>query len=398
MRLYRARSEVLSGQWTFPNAEQIQWLQLFSEKRRIVVKTRLITTSLGFLVALLVPVYAQTVGSSDRWVTKAGRTADGKIIVTRENFVVAETDKYFAEHVKSHPVNTIRHSRSFSNVKNQVVIRENKDCLYSHAVVDISKGAVIKNPAWDKYSIIQIIDENEYSFAHLYPGESITITPDMVSMGNYVWLNIRTEVRPEDGDGFYEAHKHQDGYVIEAVSAKPYQPKGFDPESLAKVRNELLREAAKVNSWTAFGTKDAVDPEQFVIAAAGGWAGLPKEHAVYWPKIVPSGKAAELAPSKITLPKAPLDYDKGGFFSVTVYGPDGFIATEDYAYSNRTAKPNADGSVTFHFNAPGKPNNMTTVKGWTMTLRFYRPTSFEAIKTYIDDLGKNNVQIEPIAN
>jgi hypothetical protein len=54
---------------------------------------------------------------------------------------------------------------------------------------------------------------------------------------------------------------------------------------------------------------------------------------------------------------------------VTTYGPDAFIATEDYALSNRTAKPNADGSVTFRFNAPGKPNNMTMVKGWNMTLR-----------------------------
>jgi hypothetical protein len=139
-----------------------------------------------------------------------------------------------------------------------------------------------------------------------------------------------------------------------------------------------------------------VDPEQFVIAAAGGWAGLPKEHAVYWPKIVPKGKAAELAPSKLTLPKAPLDYEHGGFYSVTTYGPDAFIATEDYALSNRTAKQNEDGSTTFHFNAPGKPNNITTVRGWTMTLRFYRPTGFEAIKKYIDDLEKNNVQIEPL--
>lgn len=362
------------------------------------MKAALMATFIGLTVGLISPVFAQNATSGDRWVSDAGRTADGKIIVTRKNFVVAETDKYFAEHSAKYPVNTIRHSRAFSDIKNQVVIRENKDCLYSHAVVDISKGAVIKNPAWDKYSIIQIIDENEYSFAHLYPGESITITPDMVSTGSYVWLNIRTEVRPEDGDGFYEAHKHQDAYVIEAASAKPYQPKGFDPASLTAVRNELLRESSKVSSWMAFGTKDAVDTEQFVIAAAGGWAGLPKEYAVYWPKIVPKGKAAELAPSKITLPKAPLDYDKGGFFSVTTYGPDAFIATDDYALSNRTAKPNADGSVTFYFNAPGKPNNITTVKGWNMTLRFYRPTSFEAIKQYIDDLGKNDVQIEPLAN
>ncbi len=363
---------------------------------RISLLATAVALALAAGVGLGAPAHAESAASGDQWVTEAGRTPDGRIIVTRENFVVAETDRYFAEHSAKYPVNAIRHARTFSNVENQVVIRENKDALYSQAVVDISKGAVIENPPWDKYSIIQIIDENEYSFAHLYPGEAITLTPDMVSMGTHVFLNIRTEVRPEDGDGFYDAHRHQDAYLIAAASAEPYQLKGFDPASLAKVRGELLLESAKVNSWSAFGTRDAVDPEQFVIAAAGGWAGLPKDYAVYWPKIVPEGKAAELAPSELTLPKAPLDYDKGGFFSVTTYGPDGFIATEDYALSNRTAKPNDDGGVTFHFNAPGQPNNITTVDGWTMTLRFYRPTSFEAIKAYIDDLTANDVQIEPI--
>lgn len=324
-------------------------------------------------------------------------TASGGIPVDRSNFVVAETDHYFTNHVRSHPVNTIRHSRAYSDVHNQVVIRENKDCLYSHAVVDVSESAVITNPDWDKYSIIQIMDENQYSFAHLYPGDTLTITPDMVSLGSHVWLNIRTEVRPENGDGYYDAHNHQDAYTIEAASAKPYQSKGFDPESLAAVRNALLKEAPKVKSWKAFGTPDVLDPEMFVIAAAGGWAGLPKEHAVYWPRIVPTGDAARLAPSQITLSAAPLDYDNGGFFSVTTYGPDGFIATEDYAYSHRTATPNEDGTYTFHFNAPGKPNNMTTVDGWNMIIRMYRPSSFDAIMAYIDDLQSENVQIEPLA-
>lgn len=132
------------------------------------MKPAWIATLLSLSAALISPVHGQDAPSGDRWVTDAGRTADDKIIVTRKNFVVAETDKYFAEHSKNHAVNTIRHSRTFSNVANQVVIRENKDGLYSHAVVDISKGAVIKNPPWDRYSIIQIIAENEYSFAHLY--------------------------------------------------------------------------------------------------------------------------------------------------------------------------------------------------------------------------------------
>ncbi|TCC50588.1 DUF1254 domain-containing protein [Kribbella capetownensis] len=320
------------------------------------------------------------------------------MLVDRSNFTVAETDRYFSAHSEDHPVNTVRHSRGFSDVANQVVIRENKDCLYSHAVVDVSKGAVIANPAWDdRYSIIQMIDENQYSFAHLYPGDSLTVTPDMVTTGSHIWLNIRTEVRPENGDGYYDAHQHQDRYVIQAASATPYQSKGFDPESLAAVRLELLKLAPTVNSWDAFGTPDVVSPEAFLIASAGGWAGLPKEHAVYWPKLVPSGVAADLAPSSLTLEKPPLDYKRGGFFSVTTYGPDGFIATEDYAYNHRTAQPNENGSYTFCFNAPGRPNNMTTVAGWNMVIRLYRPTTFPAIMAYLEALERDHVQIQSLS-
>lgn len=39
-------------------------------------------------------------------------------------------------------------------------------------------------------------------------------------------------------------------------------------------------------------------------------------------------------------------------FPITTHGPDAFIATEAYAYSNGTAKPNEARSDTFHFNAP----------------------------------------------
>jgi hypothetical protein len=40
--------------------------------------------------------------------------------VTNENFIVAETDRYFSEHVAEHPVNTIRHSREPSGPDNWI--------------------------------------------------------------------------------------------------------------------------------------------------------------------------------------------------------------------------------------------------------------------------------------
>lgn len=61
-------------------------------------------------------------------------------------------------------------------------------------------------------------------------------------------------------------------------------------------------------------------------------------------------------------------------------------AKENYALNNRTAAANSDGSITFHFNAPGKPNNIDVVDGWTLLIRLYAPISEEAIMAYIRDV------------
>jgi hypothetical protein len=339
----------------------------------------------------------EVVEDGDREVSYAKqRNDEGEIIVDESNFTIAETDRYFVDHSKEHEVNTFRHSREMSSVENQFVVRENRDVMYSHAVVDISEGATLINPAWDVFSVIQVIDENQYTIASIYPGEQRTFTPGDVALGNHLFLNMRTGVRSLDEKGFAEAHKHQDSVRIEANSARPYKAKGFEKKSLDETRARLkarMAEADKPEFY--FGTKDEVEPTQFLIASAVGIFGLPIGDAAYLNTIQPTGKSKEGAPSKITLPVPPLDFDKGGFFSVTTYDSKGWIVKKNFALNNNTAKPNDDGSYTFHFNAPGKPNNIDVEKDWTMLIRLYAPKSKDAIMKYMKDAEKN-IKVEPI--
>ncbi len=322
----------------------------------------------------------------------------GEIIVDESNFTIAETDRYFVDHVKEHPVNTFRHSREMSSVDNQFVVRENRDVMYSHAVVDISEGATLINPAWDVFSVIQVIDENQYTIASIYPGEQRTFTPDDVALGHHLFLNMRTGVRSLDEEGFAEAHRHQDAVRIEAGSSKPYQAKGFEKASLDATRARLKARMAEADQpQFYFGTKDEVEPTQFLIASAVGIFGLPIKDAAYLNTIQPEGEAKDGAPSKITLPVPPLDFDKGGFFSVTTYDSKGWIAKENFALNNTTATPNADGSYTFHFNAPGMPNNIDVEPGWTMLIRLYAPESVPAILAYMKDV-EENVRVELVGD
>ncbi len=316
--------------------------------------------------------------------------------VTLDNFTIAETDKYMSEHSAEHDVNTIRHSREPSSPDNQFVITENKDVLYSHAVVDTMGGATITNPDWDYLSMIQIIDEAHYTLHVLYAGESVTLTPEDLTTGRYVFLNMRTGLKSTDEAGLAEAHAHQDDFMIEAASAEPYAPKGFDTESLDAVRASLVSRAGEADKPELFfGRPEDVDPKMFLVATAKGWGGLPYKDAVYISTIVPEGTSAEGACSEMTLPRPPLKFDDGAFFSVTTYSAESWIVEENFALNNRAAEENADGSVTFRYNCPGQPNNIDVQPGWTQVIRLYQPESAEAITDYVARIT-SEVQVVPV--
>ena len=319
-----------------------------------------------------------------------------EIPVTEENFAVAESDRYFAEHSADHPVNSIRHSREPSGPDNQFVITENRDVLYSHAVVDTLGGATITNPEWDYFSVIQIIDEGHFTVDVLYPGQSLAMTPDMLSQGRHVFLNMRTGLKSTDAAGLAAAHTHQDAFRIEATSDEPYAPKGFDEKSLDATRAALVSRAGEADKvWLAFGTPEQVDPKMHLIASAAGWGGLPVADATYVSTIRPEGEAADGACSAMTLPRPPLRFEDGGFFSVTTYGADSWIVEENFALNDRAAQANPDGSITFRYNCPNQPNNLDVQPGWIQVIRLYQPESVEAILKYVERIN-DEVSIEPM--
>ena len=312
-------------------------------------------------------------------------TEDGKIIVEAANFTIAEVDLYMADLAKEIPVNTFKHNRVMSSKDHQFIVRENQDVMYSHAVVDVSEGATLINPAWDVYSVIEVFDENEYTIAVIYPGEQQTFTPKDLALGTHIFLNMRTGVSSLDSKGYQEAHKHQDAVVINAKSNKPYIAKGFDRSSQDAVRESLKKRIAEItHTEYAFGTRKVVEnyPTIFLISSAVGTFGLPVKDAAYLTQIQPIDLNSGSCTS-ITLPVPPLQFDKGGFFSITTYNDQGWIATDNFALNNRQAKPNEDGSYTFYFNCPGKHNNIDVVPGWNVIIRLYRPNSEKEILEYM---------------
>ncbi len=294
-----------------------------------------------------------------------------------------ETDWYMTRLQNEVPVNTYKHNRIPSSKKHQFVIRENADTMYSHAILDVTKSATIAMPEYDEYAIVQVIDENHFTIAEVYPGQTLRLTPEMLTSGTHVFLNTRVAATDnQDPKALQRAHNYQNSIKLSAETSNPYVSKRFNEEDVLAARSTIQKLRPFIpKPFDIFGNKEQVDATSFVIASSAGWGGLPSDAAVYLPQI--PGNKGETQCSSLTITPPPLKYEHHAFFSMTVYDKNGWIADDNFAISNKHMIPNKDGTYTFRFNCEGQANNLTVRKGWSGLLRMYLPASKQAIQDYV---------------
>ena len=113
--------------------------------------------------------------------------------VTVDNFIRAESDRYFAAGIKRWGFGKITHNRELFPINQQDFIRPNRDTLYSHGVFDLDAGAVtmtLPDPG-KRYMSLQIIDEDDYTPLVAYGAGSHTVTREQVGT-RYAVALIRT--------------------------------------------------------------------------------------------------------------------------------------------------------------------------------------------------------------
>lgn len=292
--------------------------------------------------------------------------------VTKENYVVAETDWNFNEQQSTTPINKWLHKEPVTK-ENQTIIRSNADVVYSLAAVDVSKGANFSIPERENgyMQLMQLIDENHITAKVVFAGESATLTPEDLTSGNYVYILARTRI----SDDLEETKKAQESMVIDAKSAVPYKPKGFDAEEVEAFRNKLIQDVTSgkfsIDASKGFGEKkEDLDADNYLYCAAMGWGGLPPKYAQYSAMI--KGQGSDAKNQTLTFPKPKLDFDKGGFFSITTYNSESWIGEENFYIGMDRMKDNGDGTVTVDFNSD-TPHSVDVAKGWNGTLRMYLP-------------------------
>lgn len=294
------------------------------------------------------------------------------IRVNVDNFVRAETARMMADlQAKSGGVNRFSHEREPADINRQVVIRLNRDTLYSFAVVDLAEGATLTLPEpGDRYLSAMVVNEDHYIHAIFHDAGRHELTQERFGT-RYVVLAVRILVDPADPADLAAVAALQDQLDVTAASSVPFELPDYDRESFDETRRSLLDLARNMSDFDgSFGTPEQVDPIRHLIGTAAGWGGLPVTEAVYIgvdPRL-PEGN------HELTVGEVPVD----GFWSISVYNADGFFEPNDrgaYTVNNITGVRNDDGSVTVRFGdyPADVPNAIPVTEGWNYLVRLYRP-------------------------
>jgi hypothetical protein len=296
--------------------------------------------------------------------------------VTVDNFIRAETDLYLGNGVKdSGGIGKLGHKREMMPIDKQLVIRSNRDTLYSSGVFDLDAGAVtVALPeAGTRFRSLMVVNQDHYIVGKVEYGAG-SFSVDKAKAGTrYALIAIRTFVDPNDPQDVAKAHALQDATKVNQQGTGKFEVPNWDAASQKKVRDALLVLGSTTSGFTgAFGNKGKVDPVYHLIGTAAGWGGNPQQDAIYLGENPPKNDGKTV--HRLTVKDVPVD----GFWSISVYNEQGYFVKNDlnaYSLNNVTARKSADGSYTIQFGGcDGKVANCLPItQGWNYTVRLYRP-------------------------
>ena len=296
------------------------------------------------------------------------------MLVIADNFIRAESDLYFGNIVGDGGFGKLTHIRELTPLDKQLVVRSNRDTLYSAGVFDLDAGPVtitMPDPG-GRFMSMQVITEDHYVPAVFYGQGEHTLTRDDIGT-RYVAVAIRTLVNPNDEADLDDVHALQDAIAVQQDDAGSFEIPDWDPVSQEAVRDALLQLAATLpDSKKMFGTKDDTDPVRRLIGSAAAWGGNPEKDAIYFSVHPAENDGAKVY--RISVGQVPVD----GFWSVTVYNNDGYFTPNPqnaYSLNDITARRGTGGIITIQFGGchAATPNCLPITPGWNYLVRLYRP-------------------------
>ena len=317
--------------------------------------------------------------------TKKEDVSGAEIDVTSENYNQAETARNFNNWVKLGSDNKLVHRKELSPVGPKApTIRMNLDTLYSVGVYHNDGEMSVTIPDSGIYQSIMILDTDGYTpFFFTEPG-----TYEVKHDSEYLFFGFRTVVKDRhDKASFEEAYAAQQGLKVEGNGSKLYVMPAFNQEQLHALTAEYNKKMLESGiSFTYGDGKTPVNEEHRTWSNAAGWGGMKVEVDV-----ANTYNTSEVLAGNVPMQVTFKDPGNKYFTSFTIYDTDGYLVEGNTHINSYTWKPNEDGTITVHFNAEGKINNISSGgKDYNYIVRNYGVSQAALDKTI------NPVKPEPV--
>lgn len=303
-------------------------------------------------------------------------------VVTPETYIRAETDFAFADFQKNAggSVNRFFYITRPTPLDQQSVVRMNRDTLYAGAVVDTEGGATVTIPEFpdDRYFSVLVIDNDHYAPVVFYEPGTHGIPGDTKYVTLIQRIQLMDPSNPEDVDLVNQLQRQ---ITIKASSADVFPGPKWDRDSMLELRTRYEREFQKFDQYEPdwMGRRGKVNEKTRHLAAAGAWGLFPEEDAVYINYTGPSD------PSKCYTATYEVP-ENNAFWSITVYGNDGFMKSDNNIVNDRNVTLNSDGTFTVFFGSEescgARANRVDITDGWNFLMRVYRPGKIVLDRTY----------------
>jgi uncharacterized membrane protein len=253
-----------------------------------------------------------------------GKPMSNQKVVTPETFIRAETDKMFqAMIINAGGTNKFYHFRNLTPLDKQTVIRMNRDVLYSGGTFDAEKELTVNFPEMpdDRYASIQILDNDHYLVDILYnPGKY-----KIKGGTRFLFFIVRIQLLdPSDQDEIAMVNTMQDKFVVKSETNGEFPGFHWDTESLDRLRDEYKTEADKLPNYNGTMAKRgqvAKESKRHLVAAAA-WGLFPEQASIYL------NYGGDLDSDKCYAATYEVP-ENDAFWSISVYGSDGYIKSND---------------------------------------------------------------------